>query len=133
MIIQINGNPIPYARVRVTRFGAYNPLGDKKKAIMTHLLSLRILKLTGPLNVKLTFDVPIPKWTSNKKQKQMINHIVVPSKRPDLDNFIKFILDCANGILFDDDSQIVSIKARKRYSELPSTIIEINQWKEKED
>ena len=37
--------------------------------------------------------------------------------RSDLDNLIKGICDSANKILFDDDSQVVSISARKQYAD----------------
>ncbi len=43
----------------------------------------------------------------------------------DLDNLIKFISDCANGVLWEDDRMIISIIAKKHYSKKPRTEIEI--------
>lgn len=40
-----------------------------------------------------------------------------PTTRPDIDNYIKSLMDAMNGIVFKDDSQVVSIHAMKRYSE----------------
>lgn len=39
-----------------------------------------------------------------------------PCKRPDLDNLVKLALDALNGQAFDDDAQVVSIDARKRWA-----------------
>lgn len=62
--------------------------------------------LTGPLEVKLLFRLPRPK----------INKRLYPDVKIDLDNCIKAILDAANGILWKDDCQIVSLLATKRYA-----------------
>lgn len=48
--------------------------------------------------------------------------------RADLDNLIKFVLDALNGVMYIDDHQIVSIKARKEYvtaDESPCTEISL--------
>ena len=63
--------------------------------------------------------MPIPASISEKKWKAGIIH----TKKPDLDNLIKFVKDCANGILWHDDSQVVTIEAAKLYSEEPETRI----------
>lgn len=52
------------------------------------------------------------------------------TKRPDLDNLIKFVKDCLNGVVYQDDSQVFSIQAEKRYSEDPKTEVFIS-WVEK--
>ncbi len=125
MRVQIDGNPIPYSRPRVTRHGTYNPRYNEKKTITTQLLSHRFEKLTEPLKATLVFSLPIPKSTSKKNREAMLAHKIVPTKKPDIDNLVKFILDCANGVLFEDDKQIVELVASKRYSDAPSTILHI--------
>jgi Holliday junction resolvase RusA-like endonuclease len=62
--------------------------------------------LTGPLSVDITFAVEKPK--SAKR--------TAPTARPDLDNYIKAVLDALNGIFWHDDAQIVEITARKVYT-----------------
>lgn len=46
-------------------------------------------------------------------------------KRPDLDNYIKALLDASNGILFKDDGQVAAMSAQKLYSLDPRIEIEI--------
>jgi Holliday junction resolvase RusA-like endonuclease len=48
-----------------------------------------------------------------------------PTTKPDLDNLVKFIKDALNGIFWYDDSYVVEIQARKKYSESPRIEIEI--------
>ena len=35
--------------------------------------------------------------------------------KPDVDNLAKFVLDSLNGVLYDDDSQVVTLNATKMY------------------
>ena len=54
---------------------------------------------------------------------------VFHTKKPDIDNLCKFLFDCCNGVVFNDDSQIFQLSASKTYAELPRTeftIIETN-------
>lgn len=44
-----------------------------------------------------------------------------------MDNYIKSVLDFSNGLLFDDDGQVVELQARKVYGEEAKTIIEIKE------
>jgi Holliday junction resolvase RusA-like endonuclease len=46
-----------------------------------------------------------------------------PQGRPDVDNLAKLVLDAGNGILWDDDSQIVKLTACKSWSETPGVRI----------
>ena len=47
-----------------------------------------------------------------------------PAKRGDLDNALKVVLDCLNGIAFDDDDQIVRIVA-ERFDDKSNPRVEI--------
>jgi Holliday junction resolvase RusA-like endonuclease len=82
--------------------------------------------LTGYLALSCGFYFLIPKSTSNKKRTQMLLGAIRPVKKPDLSNCIKFIEDCLNGLVWQDDSQIVSYGSMgKWYAEEPKTIIRI--------
>ena len=47
--------------------------------------------------------------------------------RPDIDNYIKFVMDCLNGLVYKDDSQVVDIYSNKLYATNPQTIIIIKE------
>ena len=71
MRIRVDGNPIPDARSRVTRYGTYNPRYHEKNKLKTYFLSLGIKRRDEPLKISLIFFMAIPKSTSKKKRKEM--------------------------------------------------------------
>lgn len=79
------------------------------------------------LEVKIVSYYSIPKSFSNKKRSQAIAHELRPTKKPDLDNIAKSILDALNNIVYNDDSQVVTSSSYKWYAETPYTSVEI--WK----
>ena len=127
-MFEIFGVPAPQKRARFHRIGkfvsTYDPQRVDKKKIQWQLRSLyREEPIKTPVIVEVLFGLPIPQKTSKVKTRQMLQGDIVPMKKPDIDNLLKFILDCLTGILFDDDSQIIEVKAKKFYSETPRTVI----------
>ena len=58
-----------------------------------------------------------PKSWSKKKIKKAMDGLIVPKTRPDLDNYLKAILDGLNEIAFTDDSLVCKIQAEKKYGD----------------
>lgn len=81
--------------------------------------------------VRVIFYLPIPDSTPKPQKNLNLWGLVNHTKKPDIDNLEKFILDCANDILFPDDSMIVSLKSTKHYSNNPRTEIEVMSLKQK--
>ena len=48
-----------------------------------------------------------------------------PTKKPDLDNIAKIVLDSLNGLAYKDDSQVVSLRIDKFYAEKPLVKVEL--------
>lgn len=59
----------------------------------------------------------IPKSFTGGKRTAAMHKMVRPTKRPDVDNVIKSILDGLNGVAYADDKQVVDVVCRKYYSE----------------
>jgi len=82
----------------------------------------------GPLRLCTLFCMPIPKSYSKKKRAQIECGDFQHTKKPDLDNLLKFVKDCLNGLVWVDDSQIVKVEAKKIYTAAyPETIIMIQE------
>jgi Holliday junction resolvase RusA-like endonuclease len=77
---------------------------------------------TGPIKIEIAFHLPLPHGMSIGKN-QGKWHI----KRPDLDNLMKFILDAATGILWQDDSIVCWIEKRKLYDKNAKTIFTVTE------
>lgn len=131
IVIDLYGDPVPQKRPRFRRtekyVQTYDPQSQEKEQYRWQLRSqFRNKPLTVPLEMDVIFYMPIPKATSFVRKKLMIANTMHHMKRPDIDNLMKYILDCMNGIVFQDDAQIWSIRAQKIYAESPGTLIKIN-------
>lgn len=129
--IYIKGKPIAKKRPRFVRQGRYVRTYDEqmedKRTVKSIIRAQCSEKKEGPLSVEFLFFVPIPASLSKKKKEQAQEGQILPTKKPDCDNYIKFYLDCMNGICWHDDAQVVGIKARKVYDENPRTEIFIGK------
>jgi Holliday junction resolvase RusA-like endonuclease len=129
--ITIPGEPVAKARPRVTKWGTYTP--DKTKNYETLVKELFFIEhgqilLDGPLDVEIKAFFKIPKSTSKKKRYEMVQGILRPIKKPDVDNVIKSITDALNDLAYLDDKQIVKVTTEKLYSEEPRVEVEIRNW-----
>lgn len=75
--------------------------------------------LNEPLKVRMDFYREIPKSWSKKKTQQAINGELLPVTKPDIDNYVKAVLDGISGVVWKDDNMIVEIVGRKHYSNTP--------------
>lgn len=62
------------------------------------------VKFKGPLMVILQFNLPITTQLQGAKRKSLHNNYHI--MRPDGDNLEKFLNDCMNGLIWDDDKQV---------------------------
>jgi Holliday junction resolvase RusA-like endonuclease len=65
----------------------------------------------APIHLRVLAYLPMP--LSTPKSRRLT---ALPVKRPDLDNFVKTVLDALNGVAFRDDSQVVFLSAVKWYA-----------------
>jgi len=72
----------------------------------------------GPVIVTTEFRVVRPKSVKR----------AMPTIKPDLDHYIRSVGDALTGVIWDDDSQIVEIRARKVYSPNPGATIIVTPY-----
>lgn len=75
-----------------------------------------------PWSVRIVIFAPIPASWSRKRQEAAKRGDEVPGK-PDLDNVAKAVLDACNGVLYEDDKQVVQLRVEKAYCTDPRTEI----------
>lgn len=69
----------------------------------------------------------IPDSWSTRDKARALDGNILPTSRPDWDNYGK-ITDALNGIVWHDDSQVVDGRVIKRYSDHPALRIEIREF-----
>ena len=84
-----------------------------------------IMPETAPLMVDMVFYMPIPKSVGKRLSERLASESVYHTKRGDVDNMVKSVLDGCNGIAFRDDGQVAAIRAEKVYSENPRVEVTI--------
>ena len=70
----------------------------------------------------------IPKSTSKKKEAEMLNGNISPTKKPDADNIIKIVLDGMNKFAFKDDTQVTKLEIEKKYDVNPRIYVKIEEY-----
>ena len=121
----IEGRAQPQGRPRAVRMGSgvrmYDPPKSKAYKQMVAAKVRSYMKINGiqtitePLAVHLNFYFTPPKSYSKKRIRAIEAKEELFTKKPDLDNLAKSILDSCNNLLFKDDSQIVGLTIGKHY------------------
>ena len=129
---EVIGIPKPQSRPRVFvnkgRVFAHSPKTSYFESVKAKAYEARITankQLSGALDLELIFILPYPKSMSQKKRRE--KHYI--TTRPDIDNYIKAVMDSINNSgLWIDDSQVAVLTASKQYgNDIPKTIIDITE------
>lgn len=128
--------PKPQSRPRFGRNRAYEDgkMTQWKRNCVSQLrlLNPKIIE-KGAIFVSMTFYIYPPKRIAEAKKKrlELESEAIYVDKRPDIDNYIKAVLDCSNEIiLFKDDGQVAALSSQKLYSLNPRIEIEITSLEE---
>jgi Holliday junction resolvase RusA-like endonuclease len=73
----------------------------------------------------LLIELPIPASWSKRKAADAITGHIRPTSRPDVDNYLKAILDAINSIVIADDAQVVEVFAKKKFGIAPKMLATI--------
>ncbi len=112
----IEGKVVPKARPRFANGRAYTPKSTQEYEQYVKLVASRVCEVHAcPVKLVLNIKVGMPASWSKKRREAMLHTPV--TKRPDLDNRIKAILDGLNGVAYQDDSQVFEIHAKQLYHE----------------
>lgn len=130
----IPGFAVPKGRPKLSTVNgmamAYTPAKTRNYESLVRLACEKAMGATPPLNAPLSMEVMVrigvPESWSQKRRRAAIDGEVLPTKRPDLDNYIKAILDGMNGVAFMDDARVVDLVVRKRYSETPGVSVALS-------
>lgn len=110
--------PVPQPRARATAFNGRARMYEAKTEHPIHAFKASVrmsaasvhtgAPIEGPVRLRATFLLPRPKLPK-KAGEQRFPH----TKRGDIDNFAKALMDALNGLLWKDDSQVYELCAAK--------------------
>lgn len=132
----VPGQPKGKARARTVRRGeqifSYTPEGT---VLYENLIKTCYLQDAGhvlfndgqPLAVDIIAFYGVPKSYSKKKKQEMLDGQLYPTKKPDIDNIAKCVLDALNKLAYRDDTQVVELHMEKHYDQIPRVEVEIRE------
>ncbi len=127
MKIIIPGEPIPQGRMRYRRIGnfisTYDPNAKHKKLVREILEAKKTLLSFEHPRISVLFHMPIPKSIRKKDIALYNSEKLKHDKKPDVDNLLKLLLDCLDGIIIQGDQKVSLGPCMKIYSPEPKTII----------
>jgi len=130
---EINEKPIGKERPRVnTKTGkVYTPtktssFEDKVKWAFRSKYNIDMEPSTEPFKALIIAEFEPPKSLSKKKKENLILDGDY-TKKPDVDNIAKIILDSLNGLAYKDDSQVINLEVIKRYSDENMVIVRLEE------
>ena len=88
----------------------------------------RYKAIEGRAKVTIIAYFEIPKSTSKAMKEQMLQNKISPTKKPDIDNVVKIVLDAMNKFAFKDDTQITKIEVEKIYSDVEKLYVKIEEY-----
>lgn len=130
LTFEVPGDPRGKGRPRVTKNGTYTDSETKayeQKIITYYKKSFGSYKWPAEafISVKVTAHYQIPKRATKAAVAAMQARKVFPTRKPDIDNVLKVVLDALNGVAYEDDAKVVCVEAEKVYSFEPKLVIEV--------
>lgn len=129
----VPGQPQGKGRPRVGTIGAHARMFTPAKtlayegfiALQAQIAMAGHDLVEGPVEVRMFIALKVPASWSQKKQRQALEGLVLPTTKPDKDNVIKAVFDALNGVVWKDDVQVVDLVSKKRYSTQPRVDVEV--------
>jgi len=80
-----------------------------------------------PVKATILAEYAIPKGTPKAKREAMLAQSILPTKKPDIDNIEKIVLDALNGIAYKDDKQVVKTDCIKKYAAESRLLVKVER------
>lgn len=128
LLFEVVGIPVPQKQTQFIRATgiAYNPSKKDMERLQWQIRPYAPeIPLTCAIEMHITFYLPIPKAISKRVRTQMLNEVILPTKKPDVDNLAYLVTNALKEIVYRDDSLVTDCIIRKRYSDRPRTVIKI--------
>lgn len=132
----IPGAPVGKGRPRFARHGghvkAYTPEKTANYENLVKLFASQVMcgraPMVRPISISISIYMPIPASWSKRRQDLAERGLIGATTKPDWDNVGKVAADAMNGIVYDDDKQIVRAMVSKEYSIVPRVEVSVQEY-----
>lgn len=129
----VPGQAVGKGRPRIGKVGAHARMFTPTKTVNYETLVAMCAQkamagaplLHGPIEVRMSIWCQVPASWSGKKQRDALSGLIHPTTKPDIDNVEKAIFDALNGVVWNDDVQVVDVVKRKRYGPTPGVEVHV--------
>ncbi len=131
---EVPGKVIGKGRPRLNSYTGvvYTPTRTKDYELLVEQYFLlkypRFKILEGRIKVNIIAYFSIPKTTKKTEINEMLDNNISPTKKPDIDNIVKVVLDSMNKFAFRDDNQITKLEVEKKYALEDKVYIKIEEY-----
>jgi Holliday junction resolvase RusA-like endonuclease len=122
MNFMVEGAPVGKGRPKFARRGnfvsTYTPVKTRNYEETIKIAAKKAMTekpISTPVAVFVYIVVPLLASFTKKRRANCLAGIEKPTKKPDIDNIAKCFLDAMNGIVYLDDTQVVSLHVTKVY------------------
>ncbi len=88
----------------------------------------RYIPIKNRVKVEIVAFMGIPKSTPKKDIEKMLDNTISPTKKPDIDNIVKSILDALNKFAYYDDNLVCKIDVEKKYNTTEKIYIKVEEY-----
>jgi Holliday junction resolvase RusA-like endonuclease len=132
----IDGDPVGKGRPRFRRMGSIvSTYTDKKTSDYEKRIKdaywtkyKHFTFFDKPVEIVIDCHFGVPKSTTKKDRVLMLANEISPTKKPDIDNVCKMVLDGLNTLAYNDDSQVIKLTVIKKYDLAPSVWILVKEF-----
>lgn len=123
----VRGNPRGKARPRFAHGHAYTDdrTRDYERLVQQTFLAAGGKRLHGPVSVSIKVHFGVPDRWNKAARELAFRGKLAATRKPDIDNIAKIILDALNGVAWEDDVQVVNLSIGKAYSDEPSVSVTV--------
>ena len=131
---EVQGKVIGKGRPRLNSYTGvvYTPTRTKDYESLVEQYFLlkypRFKILEGRIKVNIIAYFSIPKTTKKTEINEMLDNNISPTKKPDIDNIVKVVLDSMNKFAFRDDNQITKLEVEKKYALEDKVYVKIEEY-----
>lgn len=131
---EVPGKVIGKGRPRLNSYtgAVYTPTRTKDYESLVEQYFLlkypRFKILEGRIKVNIIAYFSIPKTTKKTEINEMLDNNISPTKKPDIDNIVKVVLDSMNKFAFRDDNQITKLEVEKKYALEDKVYVKIEEY-----